>query len=216
MKRFQDLKFAEIVRLTETEIDNLVRIEIAEAGIAFVDRPVEPEYDQAAPVPTIVGHEVAGLIFLDRAVAEKLLDLEIYDDAYEYALGGYDRRFLKKVEPTVETKKFYRKEDLEDNRQVIAANKAKKDEYEANLKNYNNFIDKTARFEKDIYGKYWAVLSLQRQIEEAYKRFSCYLTLAEDDRGIAANFFRKAYPNWLQRIVIDGHDIDLVLEEEAP
>jgi hypothetical protein len=216
VKRFSELKYAEIVALSEKDIDKFIQIEIAEAGIAFVDRPVEPVYDPTAPEKTVIAHEIAGIYFLDRYQAERLLEMDIYDDAYEYSLGGYDRKFLKKVDLSIETKKFFRKEDLEDNRGVLAANAEKKKHYDEQLKIYNAFLEATGRFEKEVYAHYWYILRLQREINEAYRRLACYLTLAEENREIAANFFRKAYPNWLTRVVIDNDDIDKVIEEEAP
>lgn len=203
MKYITDLSEDEVLKLSQEELEKMVKWKMAQDGIKFYLKPEEPEYHEI-PEPDMTYYKVGGFEYLfpreDSALAlSKVInqfsgDLrkEGWRDDKVEVLEDYYKRDLGSVSAV-------RKYSSELWNQIAGL----KNENETNKSNFNKLMSdyeeayKSADYIRDeVYGRFNEVTQKYADFSLALVNFNTYLEIANGDHGQALKFFEKAYnPN---------------------
>lgn len=207
MKKITEMTEQEILALTDSDLDLLIKLGMAEAGIKLLDMPVEPKYFPT-PKKDCVAYAVSGfnLVFKEKELADQLSHLlsEIIDKSFapDYERGNYELKFLKNYNQSdysfssvgnVTKEDYFNRETLASFSELVKENNKAKKEYEEQLAEYNDAHDKASYIRDDIYEAHATVVSKYQKMENIKRQYLVYLKLANGDSDIAMNFLEKAY-----------------------
>ena len=191
MKYFNDLTDVEILGLTDTDIQNYIELDIAVAGIKFVEKPTMEEPVKVNIVPKDVAYQVGDLLFADAETAQKVANLVSYKRCYD---TGYNYKFLKPAEETsVDTVKFYTEVQLLQYKDELEVYHKLKGVYDKLKKEYTAYLDSVRGIKSNVLDRVQVCKEEVERIENLKGQYSKYLELANQDSEIAKNFFVKAY-----------------------
>lgn len=206
MKQITELTEKEILALTESELQTMVKLQMAEKGVKILSIPLEPKYEEV-PKPTEELHTVSGFTYSFKDVADaNKLSSAIRDVAqnclnydYNYKIGS-DFKFIKSLENyskdhlgSITPVKCYSKEVYNEVVEIGQRNQALKEEYSALLDEYNKAHSESQEIKDEIYGRYYDVQKKYYDMGIIKARYEEYLSLADGDVTMAMKFLKKAY-----------------------
>lgn len=206
MKKITEMSDAEIIILTNEELETLIKFDMAQQGIKIIEKPKEPEYisipEKDKTVFTVSGTD---LIFEDRQHAQAISDtlLAIRGESFKSSYNSdYNLRYIKKTKldrydydkiGTISSESYYKKETVDNIEENVKANNKLKKQYENEFADYQEAYDSAKNIREDIYNAYEVACVKQRNMILMKSKFSDYLKLANQDQEIAMNFLKKAY-----------------------
>lgn len=215
MKRAEEMEHKELLTLTDKDIDVLVEIEIAHAGIMPVECPAPPDLGSVGIAKDHIAYKVGGLLLVNREDAVTISAMPRLMENYDYNGAGYSYKWLDPVtDCQVEESPYYRQADVVRVQEALMALKNKKDQYEAKKSDYDKFMKATG----DCRNVVWDIIDRARGKEQdlalARRTYARHLELADDDTAIATKFFCDAYKN--REDIIDSMGFNLPTVVEAP
>lgn len=212
MKKITELSEQEIYALKEEEIDIMVKLSKAENGIKLIQKPPMPSYlTEAAKDITVFTCTLFGdnLVFLDVTELTKVIEsirssTTVGRLDYDWNKAGNDSKYFTSG---VKKKHSYSSDDLSTSSEsafsletytktidVISHNKKLKENYEKEIKEYEDSITTNKWIEDEILDKVRGVREKFHRLNEyAYKFKWDYLPIAENNESIAMGFMDKAY-----------------------
>lgn len=212
MKKITELTEEEIYSLKEEEIEIMVKLAKAENGVKLVQRPKAPDYlSEAQKDLTVFTLSLFGdeLVFLDitelTSVVESIRKCSTTGRVdYDYSKGGSENKYYTSG---VKKKYSYNEDAFKSGSEsvfsleaytkaidVISHNKKIKDNYEKELKEYEESISTNKWIEDEINDRVGEVKDKFHRLNEyAYKFKWDYLPIAEGNESIAIGFMDKAY-----------------------
>lgn len=204
-KEFKSLSAAELIVLTDEDLDRYVKLDLLHAGVKIPVQPVEPIYQQV-PEPDVTAYTVEGFdgLFTSNREADAVASLigssKLKISSYEYSVG-YEFRYAKEYfknkygekSITVSSSKLYSEALFKDITSKLSANKFLKDDYEKLEEEYKKDFSNTSEIHDSIYDKYSEALTRYNYLEGLKERFEQYLSLADGDEEQALKFFKNAY-----------------------
>lgn len=189
MKRFKDLTELEIKDLSEIDLIGFVKLECAEKGIAFVDKPLKPELakdiEEDVKFFKIDGYPSVYVEFEKEEDARKVSDL-----LNDIAVVGKSKDFYS-VKPVM------RRSDKASilQKQVESVNNKIKSDYQAAMSEYEEYKEKWDAEYNPIREKYDSVVAKYSRLDDIKRRYNeNYLPLSGGDEQIAKRFLLAAYP----------------------
>ena len=200
------LSDAEILALTDEQVEKIIKLKMAEDGVKIIAKPEDPEYHQI-PDGNEVLFRVKGVeaLFSDRVIATQVLELlqqnrsclkeTSYSYDYNYKFQkDYGLDYYSKPEPMgIIEERLYSKDLLASVKQDIQANEDIKQRYNARKEEYESSNEGAERIKDEVWEKVYEIRRKQADKESAFVRFQEYLALAENDKVQALAFYKKAY-----------------------
>jgi len=215
MKKIGELTEQEILKLSDADVDKMVKLEMAEQGIKILSEPKEPTYNKE-PDKAIRGYKPVGCEFYlkDATAAEKISKIigDNKDKIYrsEYYDNAYTKKLLKQGDyysyGTITEDLFYKETELRDYDEAINKNKEIKEKYNTLLKEYNSSFEHSKRIRSDIWEQVLVVREKYEHLEELTARYREYLEIAEGNKEIAMKFLKKAYsPSGEEELYVENN-----------
>jgi len=210
MKKISEMTEQEIRNLSEADIEKMIKLAKAEAGIKLLEKPVEPKLINI-PSPTALVYKCDlfgnNLVFSSMAELQAIVDLvsksvtktaidydwniNVDGGAYAYYINK-NAKFANQL--NVSSQKVYPALVYESLKDTITANKAEKSAYDKVYKEYKETLELSKEIESEIRGVYSQVVSKYRHLNNlCTKMLNDYLPLAEENEVIAIGFLKKAY-----------------------
>ncbi len=209
MKDFDKLTNEEINNLTKEQILVYKKLLWAENGIQFPVKPNEPEkVEVEQPDLTIYKIRELGenICFTSLEEAKKMVDtlssLKTYGHKSYESKVGYDTYFFKPGfmdhygrDPLgIESSQVYSKELFYSMATNLQTTKRLKEQYEKDLKEYNDVLSKATELVVDMDDKILSVREMFSRRNFLISKFRYdYLPLAENNEEVAIRFLCKAY-----------------------
>lgn len=213
MKLINDYTKQELIALTPKEVERIIHLHLADAGIAIPREPQEPNYEvipeQDKKLFGIAG--IDNVYFEKRETAEEVVKLlkQNFSQLRRVGYNYWDGDRAEKVEPfsvdrysrsepssnaiVVEEKTVYSADLYMQIKSKLEANKKLKEDYEKRKEQY----DKAQSEAKETIDMVWeTVRTAQREQEEKDSKLATYreyLSLAEGDTDVAWKFMKKAH-----------------------
>lgn len=201
MQYINELSEQEILKLTQDELDRMVKFKMAQDGLKFYIRPEEPKYHEL-PDADIEVYQVNDVQFTffkqeDALKVAKLLK-EIESNLYERSwssdevlkpMSVWDKERLGNID----TKRIYSVELWSQVSAKKKENEANKKHYESLLKQYEDAYSESEYVRTEVYGRFNEVKEKYANFELSLANFSTYLEIANGDFKQAMAFFTKAY-----------------------
>jgi hypothetical protein len=212
MRTINEMTEQEILKLTDADIQLLIKYEYATQGIKIMDRPQEPEYFEIDP-PDRRAFSIdlfnKELCFEDISELNKVIELlkssksitscdsEYVDGKYVFIsknsikrkYGSYNAEWSDLVNYDMYSAELYAKikSNLEQNSRL-------KKQYDSLLKEYNSFVESVKEIRDGIYSKYYEVINKHNEQERLLGIFKRdYYSIAEGNYDLAMKFMDKAY-----------------------
>jgi len=196
MKRYYDLSREELCDLSSEEIQNLIDLEIAYAGILPILEPNPPKLTDVVIEKNVKMYRVHGLLFKSNEDAAIIANMDVYQESYDYYGAGYDYKYAERRDnEAVTTVNFYNKDRVKNLRADLSINKELKDKYDKDKSEYDKWYKETSTIRDKVRGAINKAWEEKRELELAQSMFQKYLRLADNDEEIARTFFRDAYVN---------------------
>ena len=209
MKRFNEYSKIELAQVSQEELQTLIELELAYAGILPEIAPTELPPFEAGIKPTEIFYEVFGVLFKNQIDAITVSSMQVASETYDYYGGGYNYKYGESKESTaVSTKSLYKKEDVMRVKSMLSERKKVEDIYAEELKKYNKFMEATSSVRSEVLDAYNEACNFTRKIELAKEMLGKYRELADGNEEIARNFFLNAYKDSLEVV-------EKVLEKEV-
>jgi hypothetical protein len=202
MKDFKELTDAEVLELTDDEVQTYINLACAEEGVPFLPPcPVAPEpYN---PIKSVTIYKVVSLEFTDGKEADKLAEIingmqSRTNTAYKYPRGGYNGSGVLVYEGvdadpiTISTVQVFSKEDFEGNRSKLAVYEANKTEHDKLKKEYDRIYGQREELETEINRRLEKVRTNAQYRLNLINGFEQYLELADGNPVVAMRFYRRA------------------------
>lgn len=194
MKRYTDLTHEELIALKDEDIERLIDIEIANAGIMPVACPVVPSLEDEGIVKSEIAYEVGGILFKDEKDAITVSRMEQFNKNYDWKIGGYNYPWLDPItERSITKQNFYRQTDITRIKEILQRNESKRKEYDTHKNEYDKFLSETGKIRDAVYSFWREALNFQREIDEAIAVLEKYRGLSDGDETVAINFFKNTY-----------------------
>ncbi len=206
LKKIENYTNEELLLLTDQEVDLIIKLHLADAGIKFPVKPEEPTYFAVPEADTTV-YRVTGadVLFSDKAVAEEVAKVmrEHISSLYitEYFNGDYEHQTLKSAQNSynfnegiqVVVVRHYSKELLKEISDNLAQNKQLKKDYEAARAEYDSAYKDGSEIMEEVRSVVRNAKEAQREKQRLLEHYKEYLELAANNKDIAWNFMKKAY-----------------------
>jgi len=199
MKRFDEYTTEEMAQCTEEELQNLIDLEIAFAGI----KPVLPvskteskEKIEEIVKPTVEAYCCHGITFLNQEDAILFSNMKIKKQTYKYNIGGnyvYLQDYTQYDNKGVTKEFFYNEDDLEQVKNQLLNIKKIKDKINEQKKEFEKFVSDTEEIRETVYDYYDDAIEFMREVKNAQEIYNKYLSLASGDEKIAKKFMKDAY-----------------------
>lgn len=195
MKRYYEYTKENLVVLNEEEIQLLIDLEIAYAGII---PQIEPNYE-VVPECLIekkdMVYRVHGLNVGNEEDAKTLSNIRVFKESYEYDGAGYNYKYLDKEGDfgTIGTERYYTEFDVKKlsgelkKKQLIEKSNEEK---RLSWRKYQNTIE---GIENTVFDCIREARSWQSKKDQAIRTFKKHLLLADNDYDVAVKFFKDAY-----------------------
>lgn len=206
MKNINELSDKEIIKLSNEDLELMIKFKQAQAGIKIIEKPVEPKYKDL-PKPDISLYQVKGYeyLFTSEKIALGLANFlrehsnELRKSEFGYNTG-YEYKFSSKLstgrfgdQVSIEAVSLYSKEVFDGISEVIAENKKLKDIYDNEKKQYDENREEVKAIESEIWDCFHEARERVENQEKMLERFKEYLVLAENNQKMAWAFLEKAY-----------------------
>lgn len=204
MQRYNQLSHEELIALNEEKLERLVQIEIAHNGILPVEAPEKITLETDGIIKNVVGYEVFNTIFKKKEDAEKVVQMAVLKEEYNYNIGYEYKWLVLQTDVRISQVFYYKQEDVVRIKDVLQKNTLKKSEYEKQKNEYDIYIDKSSKARSEVYDTYNNAKHFQNEIDQAKQTFELYKDLADGDITIATNFFKKNYadyPNIIEKVI---------------
>lgn len=208
MKKIDDYTQQEIIKLTQDEINTIIKIHLAEDGVKIVEAPVKPVLKPVAEADiTIYQINNLELYFTDRALAETIADLFsknikfLHKTNYNYS-NGSEHKYLTKITSnygwdtdgvSIKQQKVYSKSLYQSIELILAENNIELELYQSKNREYEKYLDALKKQTKYVLEKVRVAVSFEKEKDSKLKIFQDYLKLADNNREIAWKFMKKAY-----------------------
>jgi len=193
MKPFDELTDAEILALTDDQIDYYIDRTCAEEGVALVP-PTAPPAPTKPPIENDVSaYKVAGVILTSMGEAERLRDvLRTMTSRVEVGYGGgrHWRQIAKPVTDPIDVDPvsyLSERRAAEQNEAIIAFEEAQK-QYQTDKAAYDKAVEGRERVGAHIQSEVRRVRREDYERQELLREFDRYVALADGDRRIAWRF----------------------------
>jgi len=205
MKRYDEYSKTELAKVSQEDLNLLVDLELAHAGILSETSPTElPPFD-AGIKPTETFYEVFGVLFKNQADAITVSMMSVAAEEYDYYGAGYTYKFPSfDRSNAVSTKVLFKKEDVMRVKAALSARKKAEEVYAEESKKYTKFTEATSKIRSDVTDAYYEACDFARSIELAKQMLEKYRVLADGNEETARNFFRDAYksnPSLIQEVL---------------
>jgi hypothetical protein len=197
MKRISEMVKAEVLALSNEQIEQLIDYECAIEGVPLLPPiPVIPEKPDIKPDVTVF--EIGGFFVLTNEEATRILEAvdgcEIYESVYVSSLS-YEKMIKPVSSPAgITTKKFYSPEYWDKIKNIQTVYTEAKKIYDSKSEEYSSASQLRSNISAEVWGIVHAFQEEENQIKRYTAEFNRYLELAEGNRSIAMNFLTKAYP----------------------
>lgn len=206
---FDKLSDAEVLALTDEQVERHIKLRCAEVGAKIVANPGEPQFF-TIPQGDVVVFKVDGVdvLFKHRAVADAVRSIlvkermSLTDTEYDWNRGGSDYKKLKTFHQdyhgklrdiTVTEEIVYSNELYASVVADIVANKQLAEDHDKAKKEYQQSNAGYEEVKGSIWERVRSVRSRHAQLVTAWERFKEYVALAEGDREQGMVFYKKAY-----------------------
>ncbi len=200
----QELTEAEILALTSDQIDQMVKLRMAQEGIKFIPNPNVPIYEEVQE-PDITVYEIQQnsntLRFLDKCEVELLFEMltkttSMCDIDYNYDSGYvyFMQRSSERIDVKMETKKVYSIDLYNKVKNVMRDNKKLKKQYEELFNEHIENLNQAQKIREEISTRHYEVIVKYDYLNNLCKKMKFdYLPLADGNEDVAFNFLKKAY-----------------------
>ena len=210
MKDFDKLTNEEILLLTDEQIAIYKKLKWAENGIKFPVKPNEPECVEEDK-PDLTAYYISELgdnvLFLSLEEAKNVLAALVeaktlghpdYNSNVGYGImffePGTKRDYRGHQDIRIESRQVYSKELFNQMATNLQTNKKLRDQYQKDLKEYNEVLTKATELTAEMDEKILNVRAdFDRKQRLARKFKEDYLPIADNNEEIAMNFLSKAY-----------------------
>jgi hypothetical protein len=182
--------------MTDAQIETLIDLEVAHAGIEPVPEPEKPP--ELPPVPiqaTVLRYKVGTLVFASAIDAQKVADLTVYQEEYDWNGAGNDFRWLKPCSYNVESVRYYEEKDVKANVGALKDRKNKTNATVSVSKAYTDYKQSIADIRETVYTELRKAREFKRQLDLAHQQWKKFIKLAEGNTAVAEKFFLDAYKN---------------------
>jgi hypothetical protein len=194
MKRYSEYEASELVALTDEQVATLIELEIAIAGIKPVFKMDPPTLADVHITPNVTAYKVGERYFQVEDDAIEVARKPFFKLDYDYQGAGYEYKWLEPVSDTEVAKCLcYCKEDVMRVKEALGENNRKREEYQKQNKEYNDFLKETVVVRNEVWQAVNEARKKAAEIEHAKGIYAKHLSLAEGNEEIAKNFFRSAY-----------------------
>lgn len=226
MRKIHDLSYEELLNLTPADIENFVKLEMAERGIAPVDDPgSSPQLPFEYPPKTkmmwtckAIDFYVDDLETISELVRE-VHDVEsrggvyntvnswgVEEEVIQPGIGRYG--YTDSLNITSEM--FWEKDQLNVVKKMRDEEREIEGEYKEAKEKYDEYMEIKDSIEQEILSVYRSALQKQAYTDKMRNRLEEYHKLAEYNHDIAWSFFLKAYGEEITGVgnmkLIDGID----------
>lgn len=196
MRKFSELSELEIRDLTDEQVEQFIKIEFAENGIKFLERPKEPEYLKC-PSNKITHYVVGCLRFKNRDEADVIsAHLKECNSLVDYTYKGD----IKVEQPlgdctiSIHEDVVNSLENVEEIKRICSSNEGLKKKYEVLVQEYESNDEKACPIKNKIYSKVNSIRTKYNYLNRLTSIFeSEYIPIADGDIEKAMAFFKKAY-----------------------
>jgi hypothetical protein len=198
MKRYNEFTREEQASLTSEQIERLIDLEIAFAGILPVERPIPVTEFKPAIEATDVAYEVFNVLFRKQEDATAVAGMEVLKSEYDYYGAGCNYCWLTErtdYDSGVKTKHFYKKEDVIPIKEAIKDSRKKQEAYKKEDEEYEKYLKSISSIRDEVYSACREAARFMARVEKAQQVYNKHLDLAENNVEIAMNFFKDAYKN---------------------
>lgn len=208
MKNITELTEQEILALSQEDINLMIKLAKAEAGIKFIKEPTVPNYIKIPdPDVTVWYIQLLGssAVFTNRSEVEKIYEQLIASKSLMYSTyegsdynlyhikGTYSDSYSKNF-ANIETKKVYSLALWNTIKDNADTNKKLKTEYEKDLREYNDNQSSAKDIINNINSKIYEVVKKYNTLNNYVDIFiNEYIPLADDIFETAMKFMNKAY-----------------------
>ncbi len=206
MPYIDTLSDAEVLALTDEQVEKIIKLKMAEEGVKILQKPDEPEYHKI-PEGNEVLFKVTGIeaYFSDRNIAQEALDFLQNNRKYLRKTNyshNYNHKFQQefnldyygKPEPLgIAEERVYSKDLLATIKQDVSANNDIEKSYQKSKEEYEGVNNQAENIKNEVWEKVYEVRRKKADKEAAYARFLEYLALAENNKEQALAFYKKAY-----------------------
>lgn len=218
MKRYTEYTNEELIELTQEEIQNLIELEIAFAGIMPVMEPQLPNLASIDLKKELTLYEVNGMLFKNAEEAQQVLKMDVWEENYDYGGAGYDYKYGEKKDLNMSVVMYYEKEQIWKVRQALTENKRLNDSYNQEKSAYDKFIKETKNIRESVRAAVDNAWTWKNDLDHAKSVYEKYLRLADGNEAIAQSFFRNAFK--VRNDVIDAMfpkvaDVQAVADDRA-
>lgn len=198
--RFEDLTRDQILSLTDEDIKYYTQYRLAQEGIVLPPYPGEKPEEIHFPDPTEVVYECRGILLTDIKEAQTLATLEsvVYEDC-DYNVDSSKKYITNEqrygsTNTGVKKRMLYKRSVIEAQKSDLKRNKAEIDAWDSDNSDYNKAVKESESITSFISDICYQVATEDNFINRAISQYENLLTLAENNKQIAYNFFVKAFP----------------------
>ena len=193
MKRYHDMTDAELVDLNGEQIDRIIEVEVAFAGVEPVMCPEAPKLEDLGITKTVEVFVVAGLLFANREDAEAVARLPVLKEDYDYKIG-YGWKYLSPLtELSIKGESYYTEDDLTRVQSAILHRDKLKENYKKEKESWDGFTASIAEIKQGVWNAIGAARTRVAELRHALEIYSHHLDLADNDEEVAKKFFRDAF-----------------------
>lgn len=194
MKRYNEYSKNELAQVSQEELQTLIDLELAYAGILPEIKPTElPPFD-AGIKPTETFYEVFGVLFKNQADAITVSGMEVVHEGCDYYGAGYNYKYGESKDSTaVSTKVLYKRDDVIRLKSILVTRKEVEEVYQEANKKYSKFSEATSNIRSKVNNAYYEACDFVHRVELAEQMLEKYRILADGNEEIAKNFFQNAY-----------------------
>lgn len=211
MNELDELTDQEILKLTDDDIELMIKLAKAENGIKFLDRPLSnvkyivPNADIRIYQCNLLGDD---LVFTDLDELVKITDLiksckTKYSIDKNYNNGSSIEYISKKLKTkgygindnyAISSKDVYSNKLYYTLKDEITANNELDNTYKKELEEYGKYLDTCNEITEPIYNKINEVRNKYEELNSFCRIFKNeYLPISENIENVAMNFMKKAY-----------------------
>jgi hypothetical protein len=198
MKRYTDYGKGELASLTEDQIQLLVELEIAEAGIKPAPQPIKPSAADVGITASEVFFQVSGggyrdeLVVKTEAEANQIAAIPIFKKEYNFNIGD-KYQWAEPGTVKVSQISLYKQEDVRRVSGILQEIKVRDEQYNKENTAYQKYLDATGKCRNSVWTAVHNDRKYVRTVELTKQTWEKHLRLANGDKEIAERFFRNAY-----------------------
>lgn len=210
MKRINEMSDAEILALTDEQVEKMKKLVLAENGIKFLEAPKDVElFDIEEPNITVYNIPFLGseISFADRGEAENMLDVlrkcksigmvkKDYKANCSFFKQGKEKEYYYyQNEPfSVNTSVVYTYDKYSEIKQFSEQNEKMREQLEKDRKEYNESMSKYIELTHDITEKVSSVREKYQRLDLLKRKLNEeYTPLADGNKELGMKFLSKAY-----------------------